>query len=110
MMDYRTNVKAVLETCFSGFKDELIEAAADRICSIKEKPLYMVKADGSIESINLDEVKDLSKRVETLEKQMKEDKEAQLNKLKAELNYAKYCSSVWQRMKERLNDNIFNRH
>lgn len=53
MMDYRTNVKAILETCFAGYKDELIEAAADRICSIKitEKPLYMVRADGSIESI-----------------------------------------------------------
>ncbi len=51
MMDYRTNVKAVLETCFAGFKDELIEAAADRICSVKANPLYMVRADGSIESI-----------------------------------------------------------
>ena len=53
MMDYRTNVRAILETCFAGFKDELIEAAVDWICTIKikEKPLYMVRADGSIESI-----------------------------------------------------------
>ena len=53
MMDYRTNVRSVLETCFAGFKDELIEAATDRICSIKMKknPLYMVKADGSIEPL-----------------------------------------------------------
>lgn len=51
MMDYRTNVRAILETCFAGYKDELIEAAADRICDLKEKPLYMVKVDGSIESI-----------------------------------------------------------
>lgn len=51
MMDYRTNVKAVLETCFAGFKDELIEAATDMICNLKEKPLYMLKADGSIEPL-----------------------------------------------------------
>ena len=37
------------------------------------------------------EVKDLSKRVETLEKLIKEDKEEQLNRLKAELDYAKFC-------------------
>lgn len=35
-------------------------------------------------------LKDLSKRVETLEKQMKEDKEEQLKKLQAELDYAKF--------------------
>lgn len=51
MMGYRNNVKAVLETCFAGFKDELIEAATDRICNLKERPLYMVKADGSIEPL-----------------------------------------------------------
>lgn len=51
MMDYRTNVKAILETCFAGFKDELIEAAADRIYSLKVEPLHMVIADGSIEPI-----------------------------------------------------------
>ncbi len=53
MIDYRTSVKTVLGTCFTSFKDELIEAATDRICSIKitEKPLYMVKADGSIEPL-----------------------------------------------------------
>ena len=36
------------------------------------------------------ELKDLSKRVEDMEKQMKEDKEEQLKKLKAELDYAKF--------------------
>lgn len=36
------------------------------------------------------EVKDLSKRVEALEKQMKEDKEERLKKLKAELDLAKF--------------------
>lgn len=35
-------------------------------------------------------LKDLSKRVENIEKQMKEDKEEQLKKLKAELDYAKF--------------------
>lgn len=36
------------------------------------------------------EVKDLSERVENIEKLMKEDKEEQLKKLKAELDYAKF--------------------
>ena len=36
------------------------------------------------------EINLLSKRVETLEKQMKEDKEEQLKKLEAELDYAKF--------------------
>lgn len=30
-MTYKENVMAILETCFAGFKEELIEAAADRI-------------------------------------------------------------------------------
>jgi len=42
------------------------------------------------EATIIDELKDLSKRVETLEKQMKEDKEVQLKKLEAELDYAKF--------------------
>lgn len=55
MMDFRENVEAILGTCFSGYKIELIEAATDRICSIKmkENPLYRVKADGSIEPLQI---------------------------------------------------------
>lgn len=44
------------------------------------------------------ELKGLSKRVENIEKQMKEDKEKQLKKLKAELDYAKFrCDlpTIW---------------
>ena len=37
-----------------------------------------------------DKIKDLSERVENIENQMKEDKEEQLKKLKAELDYAKF--------------------
>lgn len=37
-----------------------------------------------------EEVRQLRERVETLEKQIKEDKEAQLKKLEAELAYAKF--------------------
>lgn len=37
-----------------------------------------------------EKIKDLSKRVEALEKQIKEDKEEQLKKLKAEVDYAKF--------------------
>lgn len=36
------------------------------------------------------ELKELSKRVEDMEKQIKEDKEEQLKNLKAELDYAKF--------------------
>lgn len=36
-MNYRENVQAILETCFAGYKDELIESATNRICSIKVK-------------------------------------------------------------------------
>ena len=43
------------------------------------------------------EIKDLSKRVEILEKQMKEDKEEQIKKLKAELDYAKFCCALKER-------------
>lgn len=39
---------------------------------------------------NREKIKNLSKRVEVLEKQIKEDKEEQLKKLKAELDYAKF--------------------
>lgn len=41
------------------------------------------------------EVKALSKRVEVIENQIKKDREEQLKKLNAELNYSKYCRSVW---------------
>lgn len=40
--------------------------------------------------IEIDKIKDLSERVENIEKQMKEDKEEQLKKLNAELEYAKF--------------------
>ena len=46
--------------------------------------------DGKIEN----ELKDLSKRVENIEKQIKEDNEEQLRKLKAELDYAKFRCSL----------------
>lgn len=38
---------------------------------------------------------DLSERVENIEKQMKKDKEEQLKKLKAELDYAKFCCTLY---------------
>ena len=39
-------------------------------------------------------LKVLSEKVESIEKQMKEDKEEQLKKLYAELDYAKFCCSL----------------
>ena len=35
MLSYRENVKAILETHFVGFKDEIIDSAVDRIMDIK---------------------------------------------------------------------------
>lgn len=43
---------------------------------------------------NKDELKDLFKRVENIERQMREDKEEQLKKLKADLDYAKFCCTL----------------
>lgn len=55
---------------------------------------------------NEEEIKDLSKRVEALEKQIKEDKEEQLKKLKAEVEYAKYrCSLENTKLGVRNNEN-----
>lgn len=56
-----------------------------------ELAISIIKAESEGYSEIKNEVKDLSKRVETLENQMKKDKEDQLNKLKAELDYAKFC-------------------
>lgn len=41
-----------------------------------------------------DKIEELFERVENIEKQMKEDNEEQLNKLKAELEYAKFCCAL----------------
>lgn len=46
-------------------------------------------------------LKDLSERVENIEKQIKEDKEERLKKLKAELNYAKFRCALQQTESER---------
>lgn len=35
-MTYRENVKAILETNFAGFKDEIIEVATDRVASLEQ--------------------------------------------------------------------------
>lgn len=48
------------------------------------------------------EVKDLSARVENIERQMKEDREEQLKKLNAELDYAKFCCALYQTESEEV--------
>ena len=52
----------------------------------KVKALQELRDNSEIKN----EVKDLSKRVETLEKQLKEEKEEKIEKLKAEIDYAKF--------------------
>lgn len=36
-MTYKENIKAILECCFAGFKEEIIEAACNRILEIEQK-------------------------------------------------------------------------
>ena len=36
MLTYKQNVKAILECIFAGYKDELIENACNRICTLKD--------------------------------------------------------------------------
>lgn len=38
MMTYKENVKAILECFFTGFKEEIIDSACDRILDIQQKP------------------------------------------------------------------------
>ena len=34
MMDFRNNVRAILESHFSGFQEEIIDSATNRICEL----------------------------------------------------------------------------
>lgn len=63
----------------------------------------ILKAESEEMIVVNNRLKDLSKRVEDIEKQIKEDKEEQLKKLKAELDYAKFrCAllTITDMMKE----------
>lgn len=75
------------------------------LCGVIERVLYKVRFDDGSDSAfvedslskfedfsqeSKDELKDLSKRVENIENQMKKDKEEQLERLKAEIEYAKF--------------------
>lgn len=35
MLTFKENVKAILESNFAGFKEEIIDLAVERICSLK---------------------------------------------------------------------------
>lgn len=35
MLTFKENVKAILESNFAGFKEEIIDLAAEKICSLK---------------------------------------------------------------------------
>lgn len=81
----------------------LIRNDIDYDISVYDSDLYKAIANGIPFQETCDrekseiknEVKDLSKRVETLEKQLKEEKEEQLEKLKAEIDYAKFrCALI----------------
>ena len=74
--------------CTDKYYEDIQDESTDRIDG-QEESNYIK----DILVIN-NRLKDLSKRVENIEKQMKEDKEEQLKKLKAEVDYAKFCCSL----------------
>lgn len=50
------------------------------------------------------DIKDLFRRVENIERQMKEDKEEQIKKLQAELEYAKFNNAYLERQLNESNE------
>lgn len=38
-MSYEENVRAILQCCFSGYKDEIIETAVKAIMALKQEPI-----------------------------------------------------------------------
>lgn len=41
MNSYEENVRAILQCCFSGYKDEIIETAVKAIVSLKQEPVVI---------------------------------------------------------------------
>lgn len=44
-MTYKENITAILECCFAGFKQEIIEAACNRILGLKPKTGHWIRVD-----------------------------------------------------------------
>lgn len=42
-MKYKENITAILECCFAGFKEEIIEAACNRILGLKTKTGHWIE-------------------------------------------------------------------
>lgn len=49
-MTYRENVKSILETCFSGYKEEIINVAVDNIMNIRS-PRFILYTDGTVKTV-----------------------------------------------------------
>lgn len=77
--------------CTEEYYEDIQDKSTDRMDG--QKGLNYIK---DMIVIN-DRLNDLSERVENIEKKMKEDKEEQLKKLKAELDYAKSCYTFYDR-------------
>ena len=78
-----------------SFYDRLVNMDSDTCCSFNESALVESVKNGTplqeiLDMENDSEIKNLSKRVEILEKQIKKDMEEKLKKLQAELDYAKF--------------------
>ena len=50
-MTYRDNITAILECNFTGFKEEIIANACNRILELRPAPRCILKSDGTIEPI-----------------------------------------------------------
>ena len=44
-MSYEENVRAILQCCFSGYKDEIIETAVKGIMALKQEPIVVNPVD-----------------------------------------------------------------
>lgn len=64
-------------------------------CNKENADNINIATDMAIKALKYNiKIKDLSERVKNIERQMEEDKEEQLKKLKAELDYAKFCCTL----------------
>lgn len=50
-MTYEEDVRAILETNFAGFKEQIIDIAAKKIMALEQQSRFLMHSDGSIEQI-----------------------------------------------------------
>ena len=85
-------MQVLIEISEEAYKQLIEEGEMNylEIITAIENGLPIKGIQGKVTTEIKNKLKDLSERVENIEKQMKEDKEEQLKKLKAEVDYAKF--------------------